>query len=202
MCIDDIKEGLIADTPEKKNFSQHANIFGILTNTFPVDSQADVLNKILIKKVIAQSSYYFKFYLIQALEKTGMPDKFLTLLEPWKHMLDLGLTTFAEKPDPTRSDCHAWSASPVYYFLSLVCGIKPNEPGFKTVKIEPHFGKLSWIDGSMPHNSGNIRVSLKKNNNGEIKGEVILPEGLTGIFTWKSHTITLKGGINPIQLKN
>jgi alpha-L-rhamnosidase len=47
----------------------------------------------------------------------------------------LGLTTFAEKPDPTRSDCHAWSASPNYDFLATVAGIEPALPGFKTVKI-------------------------------------------------------------------
>lgn len=196
------KEGLLADTPEKKKFSQHANIFGILTNTFPVDSQANVLNKILIKKDIAQTSYYFKFYLVQVLEKVGMSDKFLTLLDPWKHMLDMGLTTFAEEPEPTRSDCHAWSASPVYYFLSLVCGIKPNEPGFKTVRIEPHFGNLIWIEGSMPHSSGSIKVNLKKDNDGGISGKVVLPENLTGVFSWKNQRITLKSGENLIQIKN
>ena len=200
-CFDK-KEGLLADTPEKKYFSQHANIWGILTDTFPADSQGGILNKILTKKDIAQSSYYFKFYLIKALEKTGMADKFLTQLEPWKHMLDIGLTTFAEKPDPTRSDCHAWSASPVYYFLSLVCGIKPKEAGFKSVLIEPHMGSLNWIDGSIPHGLGNIKVTLKKDSNDEIKGEVILPENLSGKFVWKNHIISLMGGINPIQLKN
>ncbi len=158
----DVKEGLIADTPEKNGFSQHANILGVLTNTFPKDSEMEVLSKIISKKDIAQSSYYFKFYLFKALEKAGMADKYTDLLRPWKEMLNLGLTTFAEKPDPTRSDCHAWSASPVYYFLSLICGIKPNEPGFKSVLIEPHFGNLNWINGSMPHQSGNIKVSLKK----------------------------------------
>ena len=198
----DIKEGLIADTPEKKNFSQHANIWGILTDTFPVDSQAGILKKILIKKDIAQSSYYFKFYLIKTLEKVGMADKFLTLLEPWKHMLDLGLTTFAEKPDPTRSDCHAWSASPVYYLLSLVCGIKPNEAGFKSVRIEPYLGNLHWINVSMPHHLGNIRVSLSKDKKGGVKGEIMLPNSLNGVFTWKNRNIQLKGGLNQIQITN
>ncbi len=197
----DTKEGLIADTPGKKNFSQHANIWGILTDTFPVDSQAGILNKILTKKDIAQSSYYFKFYLIKALEKVGMADKFFALLEPWKHMLDMGLTTFAEKPDPTRSDCHAWSASPVYYLLSLVCGIKPGGPGFKSVRIEPHLGNLNWIDGTMPYRLGDIRIRLKRDNDGGIKGEVILPESQNGVFTWKNHTISLKGGTNSINLK-
>ncbi len=200
-CLDK-KEGLIADTPDKKNFSQHANILGILTNTFPANSYDEVLNKITGKKDIAQCSYYFRFYLFEALEKAGMSDKFLELLSPWKQMLDLGLTTFAEEPEPSRSDCHAWSASPVYYFLSLVCGIKPNEPGFKSVRIEPHLGSLKWISGSIPHRLGNIKVELQKEHEGSIKGQVILPEHLKGVFIYKNKKILLSGGANSIQINN
>ena len=53
-------------------------------------------------------------------------------------MLNRGLTTWAETADPTRSDCHAWSASPNYDLLSIVAGIQPAAPGFKRVRIEPH----------------------------------------------------------------
>lgn len=37
------------------------------------------------------------------------------------------LPTFAEKPDPTRSDSHAWSAPPNYNFLALVAGIRGHD---------------------------------------------------------------------------
>lgn len=200
-CFDE-KEGLLADTPEKISFSQHTNILGILTNTFSANSYAKVLNKIINKKDIAQCSYYFMFYLFEALEKAGMSDKFLELLNPWKKMLDSGLTTFAEEPEPSRSDCHAWSASPVYYLLSLVCGIKPIEPGFNSVRIEPHLGNLYRISGSMPHRLGDIKVDLKKNNKGLLNGEVILPEHLKGVFIYNNKKILLTGGKNSIQITN
>ena len=35
-------------------------------------------------------------------------------------MLQLGLTTWAEKPEPTRSDSHAWSAHPNYGLLATI----------------------------------------------------------------------------------
>jgi alpha-L-rhamnosidase len=142
---------------------------------------------------------YFRFYLIEALEKTGQADKFISTLTPWKQMLDNGLTTFAEQPDPTRSDCHAWSASPVYYFLSLICGINPNEPGFKSVRIEPHLGSLQNIEGSMPHPLGTIKVALKKDKQNHLSGEIILPEHLTGIFIGNGESKPLNGGINQIK---
>jgi alpha-L-rhamnosidase len=148
---------------------------------------------------MASSTYYFDFYLIEALEKAGKAGQFLDELAPWKNMLDLGLSTFAENPEPTRSDCHAWSASPVYYFLSLVCGIKPNAPGFSSVRIQPNPGTLKQIEGSMPHRLGTIAVNLKKDKQNNLVGEVTLPETLTGVFIWNGKTIQLKGGVNKIQ---
>jgi alpha-L-rhamnosidase len=197
-CFDK-KKGLIADSPEKGNFSQHANSLAILTNTIPKELQVDVINKIMNDNDMAKCSFYFLFYLTEALEKAGLSEQYPDKLDPWKKMLDNGLTTFAEEPDPTRSDCHSWSASPIYYFLSLVCGIKPNEPGFKSVRIEPHLGRLSWIEGSIPHLLGTIRISLKKDKYNNLTGKVVLPENLTGIFIWNGQSRSLKGGINQIQ---
>jgi hypothetical protein len=108
-------------------------------------------------------------------------------------MLQKGLTTFAENPDPARSDCHAWSASPDYDFLATVAGIRPGTPGFKTVDIEPALGGLNFIKGQMPHPAGMISFDLKRTGKDGIRGEIILPEGLTGIFKWNGKTIDLKG---------
>ena len=58
-------------------------------------------------------------------------------------MLDLGLTTWAETPEPTRSDSHAWSAHPNYDLLTTVAGVEPATPGFATVRIQPHLGTLT-----------------------------------------------------------
>jgi alpha-L-rhamnosidase len=195
----DVTKGLIADSPEKKTYSQHANVLAITTNTFPEGNKAKAMNALLNDKDIAQCTLYFRFYLIEALERTGQADKFISTLTPWKQMLENGLTTFAEQPDPTRSDCHAWSASPVYYFLSLICGIKPNEPGFKSVRIEPHLGSLQNIEGSMPHPLGTIKVALKKDKQNHLSGEIILPEHLTGIFIGNGERKPLNGGINQIK---
>ena len=199
-CFDPVK-GLIADSPEKNSFSQHANILAILTNTFPkTTDKAKIINTLLNDKDLAQCTLYFKFYLFEALEKTGQADQFISALTPWRKMIDTGLSTFAETPDPTRSDCHAWSASPVYYFLSLVSGIKPASSGFKSVRIEPNFGSLKNIDATMPHKLGAIHVELKKDNKNSLSGKITLPIHLGGVFIWNGVQRQLKGGINDINI--
>jgi len=200
-CFDKTK-GLLADLPEKTTFSQHANLLAVLTNTIVAKDQKHIMEKVLSDKSLAQCTYYFRFYLAEAMGKAGIADQYISQLEPWKQMLDLGLTTFAEEPEPTRSDCHAWSASPLYYFLSMVSGIKPNEPGFKSVKIEPNLGNLKWIEASMPHVQGEIKVSLQNGINNVLKGKVILPGSLGGKFVWHGNTIKLKAGINTINLNS
>ena len=198
-CFDSNK-GLIADSPEKNTFSQHANVLAILTNTFPKSTdKAKIINAILNDKDLAQCTLYFKFYLFEALHKAGQGDQFTEALAPWEKMVDSGLTTFAETPDPTRSDCHAWSASPVYYFLSLVSGIKPASPGFKTVRIEPNLGSLKNIDATMPHKLGAIRVKLQRDDKNNLRGEVTLPIHLDGVFIWNGVQMQLKGGITNIN---
>ena len=200
-CFDSNK-GLIADSPEKNTFSQHANVLAILTNTFPkTTDKAKLINTLLTDKDLAQCTLYFKFYLFEALEKAGQANQFIATLAPWEKMLGAGLSTFAETPDPTRSDCHAWSASPVYYFLSLVAGIKPASAGFKSVRIEPNLGSLKNIDASMPHKLGTIRVKLKKGNKNSLSGEITLPNLLGGVLIWNGVEKQLTGGINNINLK-
>jgi len=191
-CWDESK-GYLADTPEKTMFSMHAQIFGVLSNTIPEINQKAFVLKFMYDKSLIQPTMYFRFYLTQALKKTGLADQYLETLDLWNNMLQNGLTTFAENPDPARSDCHAWSASPNYDFLATVAGIRPATPGFKTVIIEPALGKLSFIKGQMPHPAGIISFDIKRKGIDGISGEIILPDGIRGRLLWKGKSIDLNG---------
>jgi hypothetical protein len=115
-------------------------------------------------------------------------------------MIANGLTTFAERPEPSRSDCHAWSASPIYDLLATVCGIEPESPGFKSVKIEPCLGALKFIKCKIPHPTGDISLNLKRKERGGIEGEIVLPKGLSGHFSWHGKTKRLKAGKQIIDI--
>ena len=188
------EKGLLADVPGKNSFSQHANILGVLTDAIPPEWQSRVLDNIIKDSALTQATYYFKFYLFEALKKTQKGDRFLELLGPWFKMLDRGLTTFAEEDDPTRSDCHAWSASPNYEFLSLVCGIMPGGKGFEKVTISPSLGKLKEVEGSIPHPKGTIKVNLKLNGEGKLEAMVEVPDQVEVFFNWKGKQMHWEGG--------
>ena len=204
LCYDPNRK-LFAETPDKKIFSQHTNIMAVLTGLIPPVQQQELLERILADKGLINCSIYFKFYLMEALNKSGLGNMYLGQLKVWQEMLDLGLTTFPEtEPNSksivgARSDCHAWSASVCYNFLSIICGINPAENGFKSVEINPHPGYLTHIKGIMPHPSGLIEIDLKFSN-GQVTGMVTLPDKLTGKFKWKNKTVSLKPGWQEIRL--
>ncbi len=188
----DTSTSYFADTPKKEEFSMHAQIFAVLTDAVAKNEMQDFVLRFEKDTSLIQPTFYFRFYLTQALKKANLSNKYLESLTLWKDMLDLGLTTFAEKPDPTRSDCHAWSASPNYDFLATIAGIEPAEPGFKSVKMTPSLGDLNFIEGKMPHPKGIISFKLKKTGQDGIEGEVLLPKDLTGTFYWNGKKVALK----------
>ena len=101
---------------------------GVLAGSIPASQAPAVMQKVLSDASLSQATFYYRFYLNLALQKAGMGDLYYSQLQPWRQMIANGLTTFAENPDPTRSDCHAWSSSPNYDFLATICGVKPGAP--------------------------------------------------------------------------
>jgi hypothetical protein len=198
LCWDPARE-LLTDLPGQPVFSQHTNIFGILTGAIPVEQQARTMQRILEEEGLIQATIYFRFYLFRAMAKTGFAEDYLGQLKPWEEMIRKGLTTFEEGDYDERSDCHAWSASPNYDLLATVCGITPAEPGFRSVNIRPAPGPLKYIRASMPHPAGEIRIEFNREANGGLKGFVELPENVGGSFYWKGKTIPLKGGRTEIR---
>jgi hypothetical protein len=196
----DNKKNLLADTPDKKHFSQHAQAFAVLSRAITGAQSHDLMERTVSDKEITQCTVYFRFYLYRAMKVAGLGDAYINMLKPWKNMIGMGLTTFSERPEPTRSDCHAWSASPNYEFLASVCGIEPNKPGFKSVRIEPHPGPLTVIEGKVPHPNGTISVSFKVNGN-HIQGIVVLPHDVPGVFIWKGLMMDLGPGENKLEFQ-
>jgi hypothetical protein len=196
----DTKRMLLADTPKKKNFSQHANIWSILTGCIPEKEYQATMEKIISDSGLTQASIYYRFYYTKALKKSGLGNRYLSELGPWKEMIDLGLSTFPETTSPTtRSDCHAWSSSPCYDFLATVCGIEPEDFGFRSVRIEPNPGKLTNFEGSVPHPLGIIKVRCRKQADGHYLLIIELPQNLTGHLVWNGKTSKLKSGSQTIR---
>jgi hypothetical protein len=190
---------LVPDTPAQALFSQHATLLAVLEDAVPPADQQRVMQQVLNDGTLTQATFYFRYYLHSAMKKAGLGEEYVKRLQPWRDMLALGLTTWAENPEPVRSDCHAWSAHPNYDLLSTVAGIEPAAPGFRSVRIEPHLGPLTRVDATMPHPQGDITVAYRREGAG-LKADVTLPPGLSGTLVWNGQERTLHSGNQRFEL--
>lgn len=190
---------LYADTPRQQQFSQHTNTLAVLAGVIDGEPARQLMLRILTAPGLAEPGLFFQYYVHCALAKAGEGDRYLDQLTPWRDMLARGLTTFAETVDrpgnPSRSDCHAWSASPNIEIFRTVLGIDSAGPGFNRVSVRPHLGKLTGAAGSVPHPRGNVEVTLEPRESG-FAATVVLPPGVTGEFEWRGMHRDLQTGMN------
>lgn len=192
---------LLSDYPGQPVYSQHTNLLAILCDVVAPGEQQALLERILTYEGFTEyASAYFSFFLFKAMEKTGQQKQFFDALGFWEEFLARGHTTTGETgfESHDRSDCHAWSAHPAYYLLSLVCGIQPDTIGFGKVRIAPELGPLTAVQASMPHPRGRISVEYYRRDDG-LEAVINLPEGLSGVWQHEGEEIALQPGLNIIN---
>lgn len=198
----DASKELLADTPEKEVYSQHANTLAILTNLVTGSEAKKLAEKIMNDKSLTEATIYFKYYVHLALTKAGYGDDYLQWLDIWKKNLQMGMTTWAEMSDinRSRSDCHAWGSSPNVELFRIVLGVDSDAPGFSKVKIEPHLGILKKVSGEMPHLNGIIKTNYTVSDDGKLRAVISLPSNTSGNFIWKGKTYPLKPGAETVYV--
>jgi alpha-L-rhamnosidase len=185
---------LFRDAAEPSPFSQQTNVLAVLANAAPPGEERGVMQRVLADSSLTRATYYFSFYLLEALRHAGLGDRYVEQLAPWRDMLRLGLTSTPENPEPTRSDSHAWAAHPNYGLLATVLGVRPASPGFRTVRIAPALGPLQWAAGTIPHPNGDISVSVTRVGTAGLRADVVLPPGLSGELEWRGTRRQLHPG--------
>jgi GNAT superfamily N-acetyltransferase len=196
----DSARGLFRDAPDTSAYSQQTNVLAILADAVPTTMQRAVMERVLADTTLAQASYYFSFYVLEALRKSGLGDRYIEQLAPWQAMLKLGLTSAPENPEPTRSDTHAWSAHPNYGLLATVLGVRPSSPGFRTVRIAPALGPLRHAEGRVPHPLGDLVVHFTRESEHRLRADITLPRGLSGELVWRGASRSLHEGYQLIHM--
>ena len=192
------EKSLFSDDLSHNHYSVHAQALALLCGILPMGDAENTVYAMLDSKDAAQPTVYYIFYLFEALKKYGFGDRIFNYTSIWTNMKALGAVTTWEMPEPTRSDCHAWGSHLYYHYFATIAGIRPDSPGFKTVRVTPSFGPLDHITGSLVHPDGAIEFDLKKDSSGLAHGFIILPETCKGRFACGGRGKLLSGGRNEI----
>jgi hypothetical protein len=195
------QRGLFADNAEGTCFSEHAQCFAVLSDSVPRDHRSNVAVAMAEDKDLARTTLAFSHYLFEAYRRLDRPDLFHQRLRAWPELLEIGLKTTPEQPEPTRSDCHAWTAHILHHARATVLGVRPAAMGFAEVEVRPWLGPLRQAAGRIIHPQGWIEVELQQDGVA-LHGQVTLPEGVAGRFLWADQSTALGPGPNPIAFKS
>lgn len=191
---------LFADTYKHDSYSQHVNSLAVLAEMVTGDQAAELMKRTLADETLIQATIYFRYYVHKALAKAGLGNDYLDNLQIWRDQMALGLTTWAEEPEPTRSDCHAWGASPNIELYRIVLGIDSNASGFSDIIIKPSLCGLTDVSGSIPHPNGTVAVSYHLDKKGALQAVISIPEKTKGTFVWKGKNYTLTTGEQTLKI--
>jgi alpha-L-rhamnosidase len=194
----DAERGLLADTGALTDFSEHAQALGLLAGLAPARGVACWINAWLAGELTAPS-LYFTHYVLDAFHRADRTDALHARLGAWREVSATGLLTMPETPEPTRSDCHGWSAHVRWHFAASVAGVRPAAPGFSRVEVAPQPGALGLVEADVFHPRGQVRVVLERNDGG-LRGTVELPRETPGTLRWRDARLSLSPGCNPIDL--
>lgn len=193
--------GLIADDLARRHFSEHAQCLALISGLLPPDKLAVISGGLVSDPTLARTTVYFTHYLFEAYRILRRPDKIMERMQLWFDFGNHGFKTTPEMPEPSRSDCHAWGAHPVFHYSATLAGIRPAAPGFRKVRITPLPGSLDSLETVLPHPAGMLKVSLRREN-GNLHAVVVLPDGVTGTLCGSGSVHPLSSGRSEITLQD
>jgi hypothetical protein len=112
------------------------------------------------------------FYIFRAAEVAGIYEEcFNQLLQPWRDMLAMNLTTWAEGGVNCRSDCHGWSSSLLYEITAMIFGVQPAEYGYSLLRLEPKLALLQKAKGMFCTGRGEVEIEWSEETGLTIRAE-------------------------------
>ncbi|MCA9837626.1 MAG: hypothetical protein KC422_11955 [Trueperaceae bacterium] len=195
--------GSYIDGEGSNHASLHSNMTALAFGLVPSEQQASVID--FVKSRGMACSVYGTQYLLEALYLNDEADYALELMtathdRSWWHMLELGSTITLEAWDWKYKNNldwnHAWGAVPANIIPRFVLGVRPLEPGFNKMLIQPQPGSLERISGKVPTPKGPVWVALEASD-GQHVLTLSIPSGTTatiGLEVDKSEKSVLLNG--------
>lgn len=172
---------------------QHTSMLSIMCDVASAGIKKPALDNLLNppKGMTTIGSPFAMQFMCEALEKAGEYDALLTSIHTkFQPMIDAGASTvwemfsgsdFDTHGFPTRSHCHAWASSPIYFLNRIVLGIRQVEAGGKAFEISPWIGDLTKARGATATPRGPVSVDWNLSGN-KLQVDITAPKGVKTEF--------------------
>ncbi len=192
-CWDE-KQEMFREGPKCKQFTFHAQAWAVLNDMLNKAEARKVLTNVMNDAHSLKCSFSTSYEWFRALEKAEMYAEMRNSLNEWIELLEMECTTCPETPRQARSDCHAWSALPMYEMIRTMAGVHPEGIGWESVNIRPQLLDLENIQGKACTPYGSIEFHYEKRG-GKWHYLLKMPPKLNGTFSASKNRIEqLQGG--------
>lgn len=154
----DAERGVLREGPRFEQYTQHSQALATLSGALVGEEAASAMRHAMQDAGMLACTFPWQYTLLRALEKTGQYALSQPLWQQYYAMLDRHLTTIPERPGETRSDCHAWSALPLYEYTRMLLGVQPAAPGWEAICIKPYAVGVDKMEGTVPTPKGDVHV--------------------------------------------
>ena len=175
LCFDPEK-GMVREGPACPQFTRHTQAWAVVNGMLSRQESRRALEQALPCPPCSFAASYEWF---RALEQAGMEDQMRRDLNAWIELIDRGSTTCPEEPHHPRSECHAWSALPLFEFTRTMAGIR-QENG--KIVIQPRLFDLPDLSGAVITPRGAVKYQYEKTTQGTWRCTVALPGQTEGLL--------------------
>jgi hypothetical protein len=182
----DPARGVYVDGEGTTHASLHSNMFMLAFDMVPEARRGSVVA--FVKSRGMACSVYGSQYLLEALYRHGEDRYALELMtakgdRSWRHMLESGATITWEAWDWKYKNNldwnHAWGAAPANIIPRWLMGVRPLEPGFARVLIQPRPGGLERASVRVPTPRGAVAACFASLPGAAFRLEVEIPPAVS-----------------------
>lgn len=179
LCWDEDRK-LYREGPSFCQYTQHAQSWAVLNGGMEGDQARTVLRHAMEDEDVLRVSFSTSFEWFRALEIAGLYDETKADMERWAALPAAGNTTCPETPENSRSECHAWSALPIYEFIRTMAGIQVQN---QVLEIRPNLSYLPDLEGQVVTPVGRVDFAYHKQENRDYC-EITIPAGTEAVFVY------------------
>ncbi len=185
-CLYNPETGLFVDCEGSSHSSVQANLHAVSSGVAS-NQQIPRIIKFLDARGMRCGVWAAQF-LLEAFYKAGKPDNALRLMtskgkNSWFNMLKEGATMTMECWSMDLKNNldwnHPWATAPVNIIARYLMGIRPLEPGFRKILIQPQPGDLQSASIRQPTIRGDINIAFTRDKH-KFTLELTIPGNSTG----------------------
>ncbi|MDE7182979.1 MAG: hypothetical protein K2O40_00600, partial [Lachnospiraceae bacterium] len=180
LCWDESR-GMYREGPSFQQFTQHAQSWAVVAGLASGERAKRILTAAIEEQDVLPCSFSTAYEWFRALELSGMYDKAYDNLNRWRELPGRGYTTCPEEPKNERSECHAWSALPLYELMRSIAGVRSDQGDWNRIIVQPYLSDLPDLEGCASTPKGPVKFSYRCED-GVWKYNVCIPDGMTGCF--------------------